>query len=944
VLHACLALFCSVLSPQLFAAATTPNPGLRYYYPSPTPVIDIEADVVVYGGTSGGVVAAVQARRMGKSVALVVFGRHVGGMTSGGLTSTDGVNAAVQGGLTREFFKATGNSGFLPSRAEAEFEKLLADPIPGVTYDAPIPTYYEQRLASVEKRAGRITALRMENGSTFRGRMFIDCTYEGDLMARAGVSYTVGRESSAQYGESRAGRRGLSATLNGVSPYLIPGDTSSGLIHGVSNESQGPDGIADNEVQAYNFRMFTVLNANPATYLPFPRPPGYDPAFHELVYRNLREGGSPAMTFGNDINNHELFNRRVSTDYVGQNKAWPDADYATRETIFQNHVRWQLGMLWYLRNDPRFRALATDASVSSTIRSNIQSVITNIDQAGLSRTEYPETGGWPHELYVREARRMVSDLVLTQAHYDRLITIDDPVSLANYTADSHDARRLIVMVNGVPTVANEGDTGGGNGPVWRISYRALIPKKTECENLFVPWAVSASHVAFASLRMEPCFMVSSQSAATAAALAIDAGVAVQDLDYATLKLHLLAGGQLLGDEASTATPQETVVDNLSSSGVTLTGSWTASSSVTGYIGTDYLHDSNTGTSTSKSVRFTPTLPTADNYEIFLRWTSFANRATNVPVTITHAGGSTVTSVNQTLNGSTWYSVGTYAFDPATSGSVTVHNTGANGFVIADAARFVPTTSSTGGASTTGVNAVAYASSTREGETSPAIFRLVRTTATITDSLTVAFTVSGTAQPGLHYASLPTQITIPANTRSAELLVTPIADSVAQGTRTVTLTVQPSDSAYALGPSPSATVTLLDKPFDGWRHTFFGAQATSNQPDTLATADPDRDGLPNKLEFFLGSDPLRSDSMLAPQLRIDAGTTPARACFDYTRSGLASAIPAKVQWSTSLSTGSWTDLTATPETRSHDPATGDRQLTASLNISPTSSVFFRLVLP
>ncbi|MCC5850717.1 MAG: FAD-dependent oxidoreductase [Verrucomicrobia bacterium] len=551
----------------VYGGAETPNPGLRYYYPAPdAPVVEVEADVVVYGGTSGGVVAAVQAARMGKSVALVVFGRRVGGMTSGGLTKTDGVNAAVQGGITREFFDRVGNSGFRPSTAQAAFEALLADPVPGRDPVEPIPVYYEQRLASVEMEGNRISVLHMENGSVFRGKRFIDCTYEGDLMAAAGVTYTYGREARGVYGESEAGIKRMH-TLPGVNAYVMEGDPDSGLIFGVMDEPAFAPGEGDRHIQAYNFRMFTVTSDNPDQRQPIFEPEAYDASLFEMLYRYHRAGGGTRMKIGNDVNNHEYFNRGVASDHIGYNRwpasdggwltwgeegaeneaayiPWPEADYPTREKIYQSHVAWQLGMLWYLQTDERYRALATDPEVDASVRESIQGLLEVVDRLGLPPGEYPETGGWPHELYVREARRMVSDLVMHEGHYRREFVVDDPVGLANYRADSHHVRR-IVGANGI--VRPEGDTGGGIVAPWRISYRSIVPKRGEVDNLLVPWAISASHVAFGSMRMEPCFMVLSQSAATAASLSIDEAVAVQDLDYDLLKPRLLADGMIPGN-------------------------------------------------------------------------------------------------------------------------------------------------------------------------------------------------------------------------------------------------------------------------------------------------------------------------------------------------------------------------------------------------------------
>lgn len=924
-------------SVELPGAATTPNPGLRYYYAAPhAPVVDIEADIVVYGGTSGGVVAAVQAARLGKSVALVVFGRHVGGMTSGGLTSTDGVNSSVQGGLTREFFNRTGNTGFRPSKAEAEFERLLADPVPGVVHDKPVPVYYEQRLAAVEREGARIVALHMENGSVFRGRMFIDCSYEGDLLAYSGVDYTVGREAATTYGESRAGRSGLSAILTGVDPYVVPGDPGSGLIHGVLDEPQGTNGVADDHVQAYNFRMFTVRSANAANRRPYWRPAGHESAMHELLYRFLRSGGSTAMTFGNDINNHEMFARRVSTDYVGGSKNWPDGDYAEREAIFQAHVRWQFGMLWYLRNDARVRGLAVDPSLSAGVRGNITTLLAAIDESGLPLDEYPETAGWPHELYVREARRMVSDLVLTQAHYDRTVVEADSVGLANYSADSHDARRIVVFPGGVPTVANEGDTGGALATPWRIPYRALTPRREQCENLLVTWALSASHVAFCSTRMEPVLMVLSQSAASAASLAIDRGAAVQDVEYGALRLHLIAGGQILGAEP--AATGEVILDNDSPAGVSVVGSWLTSAATTGYWGGNYLHDNNAVTG-GGAVRYRPVLPSAGTYEVFARWTSYANRATNTPVDVVHANGTTTLVLDQTRNGGVWVSLGSHEFAAGSTGGVDIRNDGATGYVIADAVRFIRASASPGAT----VQIVATVPVARETDGAPATVHIVRDAESTSAPLMVSLIIGGDATPGVDYVALPAQVTIPTGARAAVLTVTPLEREQANGARSVTITVGPGGAGYLPGERSSATVTVVDKPYDTWRHAFFSARGEANSPSSLGEADPDGDGSPNRLEFFFGTDPLGAASAQAEGLRVVATEGGGLVC-EYRRSGAAKDLNGIVEYAHELGAGSWAPVATSPQTIGYDAASGDRWFRVPLATGETGRCFVRLRLP
>ncbi len=920
------------------AAAVTPNPGLNYYYPAPAvPVVDRDADVVVYGGTSGGVAAAVQAVRSGKSVVLVVFGRHLGGMTSGGLTETDGVNSSLQGGITREFFTITGNSFFKPSKAEATFEALVADPVPGQSWDQPIPVYYEQRLDHVDKVGARITALHMENGSIFRGKMFIDCTYEGDLMARAGVPYTWGRESSAQYGESLAGRR-ASVALPGVNPYTTPGVTNSGLIPTLINESEGTVGQADEHIQAYNFRVYTVQSANPATMRPLFQPGTYDSNKFEILYRYHRSGGNTSLQVGNDINNHEMFDPGCSTDHIGGNR-WPDgaggwipwceADYTTRELIYQDHVAWQLGMLWYLKTDARYHAITNDLGVSSTIRSNIASLIAKASQLGLPTNEYPETGGWPHELYVREARRMVSDFVLTQAHHDGTAPVVDPVGLANYAIDAHYAYRFPGTTGG--TRVESGSFGATVTP-WPISYRALIPPASAAENLLVPWAISASHVAFCSMRMEPVFMVLSQSAATAAALAIDRGESVQALPYPLLRTHLVAGGQIPGD-ASSASPNAVVVDNRHTNNVLLTGTWTASMTTSGYYGPDYIHDGNPSTKGTLQARYTPAIPEAGAYAVYVRWTEHTNRSTVVPIDVVHAGGTNTFMVNQTTNGGFWNALGIFSFPAGTQGWVRVRNDGANGYVIADAIRFLPAGSVD---DTRKVEVVAVDPYADEADHSPGRFRFVREQDESGSAVTVQIRVGGTAVPGTHYAPLPTNVTLGVAESVKELAVNPITNNLAEGARTISVTLM-TNASYAVGAQSNAAIVLRDRPYDNWRYARFSGAGLENAPDSDPAANPDHDGCINLFEYLMGSDPRDNASAGTAVLRVEGANT----VYEYQHRGEAATLQTEAQTTENLMATGWQATATGFATTDFDPATGDRNQRIVLPIGNTTNRFFRL---
>jgi hypothetical protein len=497
------------------------TPMLRYYYRVPRAAPrTIVSDVCIYGGTSAGIAAAVIARRLGRSVSVAAFGRHIGGMTASGLGATDTGRIAAIGGLSREFYRRVGERygkqesfAFEPHVAEEVFEAWVAS--------HGVDVWREQRLDTVRMSRDRIVELRMENGLRFRAAMFIDATYEGDLLARAGVSWFAGREGNAAYGESLNGvqfRSGHQFRVP-VDPYVVPGDPSSGLLAGVSPDPPGTTGEGDHRIQAFNFR---VCLTRAADRIPFPQPEGYDPSRYELLLRYIQAGvwdvlgnNQPMPNGKTDWNN----NGAVSSDNIGRNHEWPDTDYWDRERSFQDHVTYQQGLMWFLANDPR---------VPASIRAEVGAW-------GLPRDEFLETGGWPHELYVREARRMVSAHVMTEQNCRGIETVEDPVGLASYTMDSHNCKRVVVDGR----ARNEGDVQVPVPAPFPIAYRSIVPRAGECENLLVPVCLSSSHIAYGSIRMEPVFMALGQAAATAASLAIEDGVAVQDVAYPAIRRRLL---------------------------------------------------------------------------------------------------------------------------------------------------------------------------------------------------------------------------------------------------------------------------------------------------------------------------------------------------------------------------------------------------------------------
>ena len=533
------------------------------------PVTD-EADVVVYGGTSAGIAAAVQVRRMGLSCTVIEPTQRIGGLTTGGLGCTDIGNKKAFGGLARQFYRDVASHYAKPSswtrqrpekyvnfsqaqREEGEDTMWTFEPsvalgiLESWERKENLTVVRGERLdrgpGGVTAGGGRITAIRMESGRVFRAKVFIDATYEGDLMAAAGVSYAVGREANAVYGETlngieRAWAKGHQF-MDGVSAYVKEGDPSSGLLPGIEPDVSDPDGTGDRRVQAYCFRM--CLTDDPENRIPFKKPEGYREEYYELLFRNLaamdRVGmkrmpwiNTPMPNRKTDTNNRSAF----ATDLIGGNWNYPEASYAERERIARVHLRHQQGLMWTLANHPR---------VPEWVRGEVARWGTCKDEFVGERGD-----GWQNQLYVREARRMVGDYVMTEQNCRGSRVAPHPVAMAAYTMDSHHVRRY---ADAQGCVRNEGDVqvrknadGKRFGP-YPIDYGALVPKRGECANLLVPVCLSASHIAFGSIRMEPVFFALGQAAGTAAALAAEDGRAVQDVAYDALRARLLRDGQVL---------------------------------------------------------------------------------------------------------------------------------------------------------------------------------------------------------------------------------------------------------------------------------------------------------------------------------------------------------------------------------------------------------------
>lgn len=535
----------------------------------------IEADVCVYGGTSGGVIAAVQAARMGKRVVIAEPGKHLGGMTAGGLSAVDIGDPRTVGGITREYFTRLVASYGQKLEWNKPFKSKGGGPATGGAYsieprvaeqlfnemarEAKVAVHFNARLASVKKNGSRIKEFVTEDGTIFRAKMFIDTTYEGDLMAKAGVSHTLLREGNAKYGERyngiyydvkyeprtnhlkpKPGVTGRTPSGQGawdrdfpLDPYVKRGDPRSGLLPFVQSGEPGTSGEPASGVQAYCFRLCLTTNAN---RIPISPPKNYDAKYYELVARFI----AACQSIGDDMdlrwfskhdplpNGKWDFNTATfGGNLPGASWDWPEASYARREQIAKAHEDYHRGLLHFL---------ATDSRVPKKVRDDTK-------RFGLPRDEFADSGGWPHQLYIREGRRMISDLVMTEHHLLGRQVATNSVGIGSYGIDTHEIRRI--DKDGVVTREGKTSAGRDGAPPYPIGYGAIIPKASECENLFVTFALSASHTAFSSIRMEPVFMVTSQSAATAASLAIDENVPVQRVDQNKLRARLLEDKQVL---------------------------------------------------------------------------------------------------------------------------------------------------------------------------------------------------------------------------------------------------------------------------------------------------------------------------------------------------------------------------------------------------------------
>jgi hypothetical protein len=814
----------------------------------------VECDLCIYGATSGGVAAAAQATRHGLRVALLDAGHHIGGMSSSGLGSTDKGTVESIGGISSEFYLRIAKK-YAPSATARVwlFEPKIASAVfAGLLSESSVVPMLDEPLATVRKNGTTIQEIETSTGLLVRAGVYLDTTYEGDLLAAAGVSYRIGREANSLYNETKNGN--LAPTTSPftnltVDPYLTPGNAASGLIAGISPGAPAPTGSGDSLVQAYNYRLCLTKAAN---RIPIAPPPNYNAADYEMIGRFLTvkaaagqivDLGSFTNGIFHNINAADGFpggksdwnaNKGMSSDWIGHSSEWPTASYARRAEIAREHGNYIRGIFQFLRTDPR-----------------VPAVIKNeVDLWGLPADEYVNNNYWPPQLYVREARRMIGDLVLTEAHGRGTATAPKSIALGSYAMDSHYCQRLAAAGK----VQAEGGFFELPPNPWPIGYGAITPKAAECTNLLATFALSATHVAFSSARMEPVFMMTSHSAATAAALALAHQQTIQAVSYPELASLLKSDGQIL-EWASTTSTSGIVVEAEGPGGSPQpSGQWTAGANI-GFSGTGYFHDNNAGKG-SRFCTFSPALPLAGTYKVFMAWVQNANRASNASVIITHSGGTASLTVNQRLDpdGLTapggFKELGTWSFPAGTAPLVKLDNTGTDGFVIADAVRFEPTGDLLLPAT---VSLAVHDATSSEAGNNPARL-ILRREGSATNALTVPITITGSATPGLDCANLPAALTIPAGSFQTTLTINALPDSLIEDRETLTISLQPG-SGYTLSAAPQATITLEDSRYDRWRFSAFPSPQNADPAISGPGADPDQDGLSNLAESIFGGAPL-----------------------------------------------------------------------------------------
>lgn len=662
-----------------------------------------EADVIVYGATPGGFCAAIAAAREGAKVVLLEPTAHVGGVNTGGLSFSDS-NQTVRStllGLFEEWHRRiaadyAGRGVKLPYDVAVKdnsvwtYEPHVAARVTdAMLKEAGVSVLTKQTLEGVEKAGARIVGLRT-SGGTHAAKVFIDATYEGDLMARAGVVWHIGREGRDEYGESFAGRQYPKEKM------AINGFDANGLpLPFITSVRPGDDQAGEETVMVYSFRL--CLTKNPANRVPFPEPQTYDPARFELIRRYFQKYPNAPLPWdlyplpGDKFDANNGIGKMFSMGLVGEANGWCASDPAGRAKLWEKHKQYTLEF---------YKFLTTDPAVPAKIRATMA-------ELGLCRDEFPETQHWSPQLYVREGRRMDGRFTLTQNDVLKDARKDDPIAISSFPIDSHDCRRL-ALPDGV---INEGTIypvrmpGRRHGYAYHIPYRAITPSAAECSNLLVPVALSATHVAYSSVRVEPTWMAIGQGAGIAAALAAKAGVSVQALEYPALRKRLLAQDVVLELPVLPPLPAKPArssgpvsIDPTSLPGLILddaqaelSGDWERSTNFKPHIGPGYLHDEQRSDGKSRAVfRFKG--PADGDFELRMAYSAHETRTTRLPIAIIGGGSEHRFSVDQTQpipTGEAFRPIRQLRLRQGADYVLTVTNNDTRGFVILDAFQLLP---------------------------------------------------------------------------------------------------------------------------------------------------------------------------------------------------------------------------------------------------------------
>ncbi len=655
------------------------------------------ADLVIYGGTPAGIAAGVTAAREGASVVIVEPTKWIGGMVTGGLAKSDIGKQETIGGFPLEFFTRAAK-GYDPKFMWYAEPKANMKAFQDLLAEAKVKVITGQRLKAVQHANARITSFTTEDGTTFEAKQFVDASYEGDLMAKASISYIVGREASSQYHESLAGfypmpirprtdevMASVCSCIGGDGPHYIHGtpkgikarDDKGNLLFGIY-EAKAEPGSADKLTQAYNFRV--VVTQRPDIRVPFPKPATYDASRYELLLRLIL--AYPQVRFGRlfhlgniaegkyDLNAQGLF----STDYPGANTAYPDGDWATRDRIWQDHTDFIQGMLWFLGNDERVPKALRDET----------------NEWGLCRDEFTDNNHWPYALYIREGRRMIGEYVMNQKDCQADIKKKDTVGMGSFVIDCHIVQR-IEAADG--TVTDEGSFQDAPARPYNIAYRSITPKRAECTNLLVPFCFSASHIAYCSMRMEPVYMALGQASGLAAVQAMKNNQTVQEIDVTTLQAKLVEQKAVI----DLAVPEVVLSSSLpgiveDETHALFVGEWISSNFGNPIDGAS-RHDGGTGQG-NKSARFNMKVPKAGKYDVRFAYSPSTNRASKVIITIEQGQSITASAtVNQRLTpppaDKNFVSLGAYDFTTDHEVIITVSNKDANGIVSVDAVQLLP---------------------------------------------------------------------------------------------------------------------------------------------------------------------------------------------------------------------------------------------------------------